>query len=509
MRPLYFFGIIFLLFCSLHAQNNSNIHELLKETESVLYTQPAEAIKISQYILSKAEKASDLAAANLILAEAFYVMGQFNEAAKYSLEAKELSKNIENVELQIKTQIFSIKLLRELGFAYLADKYISEINTRSNHLDENLSMWLEAQLKQDLAMQDLIVGNVSSAKPRLYQALKTFETIQDTISFNNVLLTFSDLYLATEKIDSANYYSHQVLKNIKFGEPNSFHEMSALNQIAHVHFLKKEFLKSQSFFEEAYYLSEKLPNIYYKNQSLQGLMTSFLALENKEEYSKAKVLQTLSSTEVDLDRALAMNSVYNFINKSEKNNAAVLINSEYTRIYILGSLLFVFLGFGLLFYYYLNIKTAQYNAIWKYIKPSEPKIEIKESSKTLEKSSIVPEEIEIQILEKLKKFEKGTKFTQSEMSIALMASKFDTNTKYLSEVINRQKGKNFNAYINELRINYIIEKLRTNKVYSQYKISYLAEESGFSSHSSFATVFKSITGLSPTAFIDLLKKQTT
>jgi AraC-like DNA-binding protein len=91
------------------------------------------------------------------------------------------------------------------------------------------------------------------------------------------------------------------------------------------------------------------------------------------------------------------------------------------------------------------------------------------------------------------------------MSLALLAAHFDTNTKYLSEVINTHKGKNFNSYINELRINYIIDKLKSNRTYLQYKISYLAEESGFSSHSSFATVFKSVTGISPTVFIDLLK----
>ena len=40
-----------------------------------------------------------------------------------------------------------------------------------------------------------------------------------------------------------------------------------------------------------------------------------------------------------------------------------------------------------------------------------------------------------------------------------------------------------------------------------YKISFLAEESGFSSHSSFATVFKAIIGMSPATFINLLKTE--
>ena len=93
------------------------------------------------------------------------------------------------------------------------------------------------------------------------------------------------------------------------------------------------------------------------------------------------------------------------------------------------------------------------------------------------------------MVQKLTQFENSKHFTKQDMSLAMLASQFDTNTKYLSEVINTHKNKNFNSYINELRINYIIDKLKNNNKYSQYKISYLAEESGFSSHSSFATVF--------------------
>ena len=107
----------------------------------------------------------------------------------------------------------------------------------------------------------------------------------------------------------------------------------------------------------------------------------------------------------------------------------------------------------------------------------------------------------------MKKFETTTKFTNKDLSLAVLAGQFDTNTKYLSEVINSNYNVNFNTYINRLRIHYIIQKLKTEPNFKSYKISYLAENSGFSSHSSFATVFKSITGISPVTFIELLKSE--
>ena len=87
-----------------------------------------------------------------------------------------------------------------------------------------------------------------------------------------------------------------------------------------------------------------------------------------------------------------------------------------------------------------------------------------------------------------------------------MAKQLDTNTKYISEIIHTHKNKNFNTYINELRINHIIQLMKEDKKYLNYKVSYLAEESGFSSHSAFTVVFKSITGITPKQFISFLKK---
>jgi len=45
----------------------------------------------------------------------------------------------------------------------------------------------------------------------------------------------------------------------------------------------------------------------------------------------------------------------------------------------------------------------------------------------------------------------------------------DINSKYLSHVINKNKNQNFNVYINNLRINYIVEKFNTNSTNRSYK----------------------------------------
>lgn len=120
---------------------------------------------------------------------------------------------------------------------------------------------------------------------------------------------------------------------------------------------------------------------------------------------------------------------------------------------------------------------------------------------------IMSDAIETKIINDLKEFERGSKFTDKQISLSILAGMLNTNTKYLSHVLNTYLNKDFNSYINELRIKYIIEKIETNEKFKNYKLSVLADECGFSSHSKFSAVFKSVTGFPPSTFLAYLKER--
>ncbi len=115
-------------------------------------------------------------------------------------------------------------------------------------------------------------------------------------------------------------------------------------------------------------------------------------------------------------------------------------------------------------------------------------------------------QMEALILKGLLKLEERKFFLKPEINLALVASKLKANTRYVSLVINKHKKKDFKNYINELRINYIIMQLKQHPEYLDYKIAYLANEAGFPSHSKFATIFKSVTGMPPSSFIENIRK---
>lgn len=111
------------------------------------------------------------------------------------------------------------------------------------------------------------------------------------------------------------------------------------------------------------------------------------------------------------------------------------------------------------------------------------------------------------ILESIKEFEKSHFYLNKDLSLNSVAADLNINHRYLSYVINKHKSKDFAGYINELRINYIVDRLKNDSNYLKYKISYLADQSGFSSHSRFTITFKKITGVSPLDFITYLQKE--
>lgn len=129
-------------------------------------------------------------------------------------------------------------------------------------------------------------------------------------------------------------------------------------------------------------------------------------------------------------------------------------------------------------------------------KEEAPQLNISISSKT-----------EKEILRKLDLFEKNKGFLRKDVTLNSLSKQFQTNTKYLSEIIKSHRNKQFNTYLNELRIDYIVNRLLTEPQYINTKIGYLASDCGFPSHSTFTTIFTQIMNESPSVYIKKLKEE--
>ncbi len=119
----------------------------------------------------------------------------------------------------------------------------------------------------------------------------------------------------------------------------------------------------------------------------------------------------------------------------------------------------------------------------------------------------IPDTVVNDILEKLNDFEKRKGFIKKGLTQQELAKNFNTNTSYLSQIINESKGKNFNTYINKLRIKYITQELYHNPKYLDYTVEGLTQKCGISSRKNFSDLFHEINGIRPTDFIKQRKKE--
>ncbi len=90
-------------------------------------------------------------------------------------------------------------------------------------------------------------------------------------------------------------------------------------------------------------------------------------------------------------------------------------------------------------------------------------------------------------------------FLNAELTISDVATNLKVSTKYLSQVINEHKGKNFYDFINSYRIEEAKRQL-IESADSKKTVLEVLYESGFNSKSAFNSAFKKHTGFTPTQF---------
>ena len=115
---------------------------------------------------------------------------------------------------------------------------------------------------------------------------------------------------------------------------------------------------------------------------------------------------------------------------------------------------------------------------------------------------------EKELLSKLKKFENSNGFLKKNILIQDFAKNYlGSNDKYLSSILSKYKNAHtFTSYLNELRINWFIGKIKKNKSYRRFTLKTYADDSGFTADSTFARAFEKQTGLKPYFFLNQVIK---
>ena len=118
----------------------------------------------------------------------------------------------------------------------------------------------------------------------------------------------------------------------------------------------------------------------------------------------------------------------------------------------------------------------------------------------VEKEGLIDEHLILEIVKNLEKVMKEDKpYLNKNLSLNLLADKLNSRTHIVSYVINTHYNVNFYNYINNFRFDYC-KALIKNPKKQHLSIEGIALEGGFGSKSTFNTLFKKQSGITPTQY---------
>lgn len=276
---------------------------------------------------------------------------------------------------------------------------------------------------------------------------------------------------------------------------------------------KGRYYEAVKMFETGISLSrEKSRGIWlselYKNLSV----TYELSGNNGNALKYQKIFQSHSDSLFNVDKEHSMNELRIKYDTEKhisdlRQNQLTLLRHEQKLYLMLSALIVAILAIGGVLFQYRR-KNRQYRQIViqnqdaiRREKMLEQQIANLRSDETRYSGSSLSDEKSRELYERLDKLMRTEHiYCEKELTKDKISEMLGTNRTYLSQVINEQTGMSFTHYINSLRIDHAVRTLSDPT--SNVPIKALAADLGFSSITTFYTLFKSSVGMTPSRYWD-------
>ncbi len=303
---------------------------------------------------------------------------------------------------------------------------------------------------------------------------------------------------------------------LKMCEENEFYEYQGniLFNLGLLYLQTGKFAEAEVFFKKVGKLYKKHNVCYmeyvHSNYYLAVIYEEFSDYDKAEEYI---ALFEESYQEIEKNYK-EQAELYNYDLASR--DLAVNVGALNERIASSRQLIYIYIGFGVfvivVLFVLLRKSVRDKRRIKSKLKEFKEKFEQEEElnkkvyANTIQ-SFTLNDEKEKEILVALEKLIDKEYYLQSDFSLQNVAKKIKTNTTYLSHVVNKNFGKSFSEYSNELKMNYVVRQLLGNKTFQKYSTQAMAESVGYKSAVSFTRSFKKRTGLTPVQFLKNIESE--
>ncbi|WP_156894550.1 helix-turn-helix domain-containing protein [Maribacter sp. 1_2014MBL_MicDiv] len=388
------------------------------------------------------------------------LIGRKDQALRLYVKSFELAKDSINIAHWQKVALNIADLYNFFGKKDSAQIYFNKYQRLSDRYKPTLVEDFLPKYRGNLAFYD---KNYKEAI-REYEIYEQLLSADFDVKDGEVLIRKSRSYVEIEQLDSASV----VLQEIK--DMDNFTRMEA--------YLDPDFYR-------IYY------DIYLKQGELQ-VASNYLekydqAQEryNKFAFNKVDELYKLKTKETEINE------------KGQKSKLQLYINY---LLFALGTLCIVFI---VVFTIKQRREKKKFEALMQRTENNPPlNTSLEPSINTTE----IKDEKVAALVHQIKELQEQGFFLKQKTTLYNTAKKLKTNTSYLSTVINNNMGTTFSAFVNDIRMDYIINELKPNKQLRSYSVKAIAEEIGYKSADSFSKYFKQSTGLSPSSYIKKLNK---
>ncbi|WP_298422050.1 AraC family transcriptional regulator [uncultured Kordia sp.] len=570
MNKLFFTLISFIFFNFANAQiakkivqsnlKNVSIDSLKKGFYHYQKTNPSVAKEYLVSLLQKASSKDTILEKHKIHYQLAIIFSTLRNKDSSLHHINNALKEVENDET-----LLSNHLYLKGGIYYDFGDYIEAIEYYTkvyNIAKKKNDLFAQANLANDIALIKTQIGDNADALQLVRKNLPFYEQLlnkkdseQYRAPYLNSLMTVSDIYtnLFIDKgknnkkyLDSARYYNSIALqKSIRYNDDEAFAISLTLKGIIHheegdIEQSTTELIKAENLIQSLNLPGQLLISQlyrgknYYVKANYDKAITYFIKTDSLIRHTNTNFpdLQELyillaKSYEQKND---AKNTIkyYNLFHEKDLQNdylsqqALENLHKEYDVVifkdtidslqkslkekkYNYRILIAVFLLLIMIIIMYYKRKQVQNHKQFQLVL-NELDSKKQQEKKSPSKEINISEENISKILQGLDNFEKNEQFLKKNCSLNFVANKTNTNSTYLSKVIQIHKQKKFIQYITDLRIDYALEKLQADKKFRAYNIKSIAAELGYNSAESFSKDFKRRTKLYPSYYIKKLNE---
>ncbi len=440
----------------------------------------------------------------------FKTMGNFEKALAYYTQALEISKKMD-MPAWIATDMNNIANVYTLWEKYdMAKKYLRQAIA----IDEEANNPATLEIKlNNLGYAYQQTGHLDSAMILFKRSAEIAEKLGRMGNLAVRKINIGLLYFEKEDYTLAEKYVQEGLEtNRKLGIKLSI--AGALQSMGMIKMAQKQWEAAEKYLGEALELAIELDakiileRIY--DSRTQLFEKTGRIHEALEEYRQQISVKDSLFTAQSQEKLVEMQARYETEKKQQqielllKNNQlqkAELRKKQITMLSLGGGIIILTLSALIIWLLYLQKSRANRKLVEKNLELMKKEDAAAMAKKESKDRSYLPDDEKSRMLGMIENMMREKRlFNQKQITLAGLAGELQTNTSYLSRIINEHYGMNFSNFIHMHRIREA-QKMFTKNQHKSMTLEGIAESVGYQSRSTFNTAFKKITGVTPSVFI--------